>query len=411
MEAQDIRKSVELVEKGIEAIRRGEMVILTDDEDRENEGDLVMAAQKVTPQAVNFMATHARGLICLTLTEARARRLQLPLMVQDNGSQFQTAFTVTIEAKRGVSTGISAADRAVTIQAAVSPKAKASDLVRPGHVFPLVARDGGVLVRTGQTEGSADLARLAGFEPAGVICEIMNADGTMARRADLIRFARRHQMVLLSVTDLIRYRLESERLVRQVEKVKMPIAGLGEFSALRYRCLADQREHVAFVKGTVNDHSPVLVRMHVCCPMGDANLFSGCQCGPFLRKGLERIASEERGVLVYLNHGAFLQLGCIHSVKQKVDAGQESLREVGIGAQILRDLGISAIRLMTDHPPKTVGMQAYGLSVVEAIPMSAPITTKKRVPGRKQDLEPNSVMPESVARVQQSRTEKNAKNH
>ncbi len=412
MDAQDIRKSVELVEKAIEAIRRGEMVILTDDEDRENEGDLVMAAQKVTPQGINFMATHARGLICLTVTEARARKLQLPLMVQDNGSQFQTAFTVTIEAKRGVSTGISAADRAVTIQTAVHPKARASDLVRPGHVFPLVARDGGVLVRTGQTEGSVDLARLAGFEPAGVICEIMNADGTMARRDDLICFARHHQMVLLSVTDLIRYRLESERLVRQIEKVKMPIAGLGEFSAVRYHCIADQREHVAFVKGRVDDYSPVLVRMHVCCPMGDANLFSGCQCGPFLRKGLERIASEGRGVLVYLNHGACFQLGCVHSLKQKVGAGQESLREVGVGAQILRDLGISSIRLMTDHPPKTVGMQAYGLSVVEAIPMNASTETEKRMPaGQEQVSESNPVEPDSIVDVQQSRTEKNAKNY
>ncbi len=375
--AEETRHSVALVQKAIAAIRAGQMVILTDDEDRENEGDLVLAASKVTPQAINFMATHARGLICLTMTEERARRLQLPLMVQDNGSQFKTAFTVSIEAARGVSTGISAKDRATTVKVAVANNAKAEDLVRPGHVFPLVAREGGVLVRTGQTEGSVDLARLAGLTPAGVICEIMNPDGTMARRPDLVRFARKHGLVLLSVADLIRYRLEREHLVERVEEAVLPIDSLGEFKAIRYRCLTDRREHVALVCGEVRGKDPVPVRMHSACLMGDTLGYAGCDCGPQLRDSLKLIARAGRGVLVYLQKGGLTRLSCTHSVAD--ESGPEvRLREFGVGAQILRDLGVEQLQLLTNNPKKIVGVQGYGLTVVGRLPIEVPSTPENR---------------------------------
>jgi 3,4-dihydroxy 2-butanone 4-phosphate synthase/GTP cyclohydrolase II len=376
-QVDETNKSIALVEKAIAAIRAGQMVILTDDEDRENEGDLVLAAEKTTPEAINFMATWARGLICLTMTEERARRLNLPLMVQDNHSQFKTAFTVSIEAARGVSTGISASDRATTIKVAVDPQARPEDLVRPGHVFPLVARDGGVLVRTGQTEGSVDLARLAGLTPAGVICEIMNPDGTMARRPDLERFARKHKMVLLSVADLIRYRLEREQLVQRAEQVELPFAGVGEFTVARYVSAIDQRQHVALVRGDLAGPEPVLVRMHSACPMGDSLGFAGCDCCPQLRRSLERIAQEGRGVLVYLQKAATPRLGCSQTMKEE-DGAEVRLREFGVGAQILRDLGIERIRLLTNNPKKIVGVQGYGLSVVERVPIEVESTPENR---------------------------------
>lgn len=366
-EQAQARKSIELVEKALAAIRAGKMVILTDDEDRENEGDLVLAAEKVTPEAINFMATHARGLICLTLTQEKARRLNLPLMVQDNLTPFQTAFTVSIEAAKGVSTGISARDRAVTIRAAVHPNAKPTDLVRPGHVFPLIARDGGVLVRTGQTEGSVDLARLAGLNPSGVICEIMNPDGTMARRPDLVKFARKHGLVLLSVADIIRYRLEREQLVERVEEAELAIAGLGTVTAIRYRSQVDRREHVALVKGTLDSAKPTLVRMHTSCLMGDAIGFAGCDCGRLWRKSLERVGEEGTGVLVYLNRTSAARLGCTHKMKEEVPGTEVRLREFGVGAQILRDLGLRELRLLTNSPKKIIGVQGYGLSVVERV--------------------------------------------
>jgi 3,4-dihydroxy 2-butanone 4-phosphate synthase/GTP cyclohydrolase II len=398
----EIERSVARVEKAIAAIRAGAMVILTDDEDRENEGDLVLAAAKVTPAAINFMATFGRGLICLTLTEERACRLRLPLMVQENGSQFQTAFTVSVEAARGVSTGISARDRALTIRAAVAPRAKASDLVRPGHVFPLVARSGGVLVRTGQTEGSVDLARLAGLEPAGVICEIMNPDGSMARRADLVRFARRHKLVLLSVADLIRYRLESEHLVRRVEEARLPVEGLGEFVAVRYESAVDSRQHVALLKGEVSGSAPVLVRMHSACPLGDAGLFSGCDCGAQLRRSLEQIARHGRGVVVYLQKGTPRRLGCVHSMEEE-RAREVRLRELGVGAQILRDLGVSRIRLLTNNPKKIVGVQGYGLSVVERVPVEVESTPENRAYLRRKRAAGHLLAPERAARRARSR--------
>jgi 3,4-dihydroxy 2-butanone 4-phosphate synthase/GTP cyclohydrolase II len=377
-EEYEISRSIGRVERALSAIRAGRLVILTDDEDRENEGDLVLAAEKVTPQAINFMATHGRGLICLTLTEERARRLRLPMMVQQNPSQFGTAFTVSVEAARGVTTGISARDRAVTIRTAVKPGAKPSDLARPGHVFPLVAREGGVLVRTGQTEGSVDLARLAGLEPAGVLCEIMNRDGSMARRSELERFGRRHRLVLLSVADLIRFRLEREQLVERVESAEVPVTGLGTFVAVRYLSAIDRREHLALVRGNLGGGEPVLVRMHSACPMGDALLYGGCDCGAQLRRSLELIARRGRGVLVYLQPSMPQRLGCTHSSKGKQAGDESRLRGLGIGAQILRDLGLQRIRLLTNNPKKIICLQGYGLSVVDRVPIEVESTPENR---------------------------------
>jgi 3,4-dihydroxy 2-butanone 4-phosphate synthase/GTP cyclohydrolase II len=369
------KDSIKLVEKALGEIRKGRMVILTDDEDRENEGDLVMAAEKVTPQAINFMATYARGLICLSLTEERLKKLNLPLMVQDNTSTYETAFTISIEAARGVSTGISAADRAKTIKTAVAANAKPADLVRPGHVFPLRARNGGVLVRTGQTEGSVDLARMAGLFPAGVICEIMNPDGTMARRPDLERFARKHKLTLLSVADLIRYRLQRETLVKRVAQSSFERAGMGEFTAYAYASDVDPAVHVAMVKGDVTGTAPVLTRVHRACLAGDLLGSSSCDCGSQLDQAFRRISEEGRGVVVYLQkeQRAKARLQCTHSapddaVPEQKDATR--LREFGVGAQILKDLGLSRLRLLTNNPKKIVGLQSYQLEVVEQIPLT-----------------------------------------
>jgi 3,4-dihydroxy 2-butanone 4-phosphate synthase/GTP cyclohydrolase II len=365
-----------LVEKALAEIRKGRMVILTDDEDRENEGDLVMAAEKATPEAINFMATHGRGLICLSLTEERLRRLNLPLMVQDNTSPFQTAFTVSIEAARGVTTGISAADRARTIQAAVAPNAKPGDLVRPGHIFPLRAREGGVLVRTGQTEGSVDLARMAGLSPSGVICEIMNADGTMARRPDLVKFARKHKLVLLSVADIIRYRLERERLVKRIGTSTLERRGSGSFQAYTYGSEVDSAVHVALVKGDVRGKEPVLTRVHRGCLVGDLLGSSQCECGSQLEQAIQQIQAAGRGVIIYLQKDvpAKARLQCTHTSNEELVKGkpdQTRLREFGVGAQILKDLGLSRLRLLTNNPKKIVGLESYSLEVVEQIPLSS----------------------------------------
>jgi len=366
-----------LVEGALEEIRQGRLVILTDDEDRENEGDLVMAAEKVTPEAINFMATHARGLICLSLTEERLRQLNLPLMVQDNTSPYQTAFTVSIEAARGVTTGISAADRATTIKAAVAPRARPSDLSRPGHIFPLRAREGGVLVRTGQTEGSVDLARMAGLFPAGVICEVMNKDGTMARRPDLLRFARKHRLRLLSVADIIRYRLERERLVRRAATKVVERVGQGAFTAISYVSGVDPAVHLAFVKGDLSGRQPVLTRVHRACMMGDILGSASCDCGSQLAQAFERIHQEGRGVLVYLQkeRSPAGRLECTHiPSNEEMVPGQKDatrLREFGVGAQILKDLGLSRLRLLTNNPKKIVGLESYNLEVVEQLPLSS----------------------------------------
>jgi len=364
--------SVGLVKQALSEIRKGRMVILTDDEDRENEGDLVMAAEKVTPEAINFMATHARGLICLSLTEDRIRQLNLPLMVHDNTSPYQTAFTVSIEAAKGVTTGISARDRAVTVKAAVAPNAKPGDLSRPGHIFPLRARDGGVLVRTGQTEGSVDLARLAGLDPSGVICEVMKADGTMARRPELEKFARKHKLVMLSVADIIRYRLEHERLIRRLSERKMTRPSGKEYRAYAFGSDVDSLVHVALVHGTPGARAPVLTRVHRGCVAGDVLGDTGCDCGRQLQSAFDHIEQAGQGVLVYLQkHMAPGQrLACTHTPNEEVVQGaqdQTRLREFGVGAQILKDLGLSRLRLLTDNPKKIVGLESYALEVVEQV--------------------------------------------
>ncbi len=370
------------IERALSALRRGEMIILVDDEDRENEGDLCVAAEKVTPEAVNFMARHGRGLICLAMTEARIRKLRLPMMVQENTSPFGTAFTVSIEAARGVTTGISARDRATTILAAVAPSAKPSDLVQPGHVFPLRARPGGVLVRAGQTEGSVDLARLAGLFPAAVICEVMKADGTMARLPDLRRFAAKWGLAIVSVADLIRFRLEKERLVRPVASASLPIAGAGDFRAICYESEGDGRCHYALVAGKPSADRPVLVRMHAACPTGDVFGSALCDCGAQLRLALERIGAEGEGILVYVQKAPAAvpaRLSCSHLPEVRAGgAGPATLREYGVGAQILRDLGARKLRLLTNNPRKIVGLTAFGLEVVERVPLQAGATRENR---------------------------------
>lgn len=362
----------ERVERAIAEIRAGKMVILVDDEDRENEGDLCMAAELVTPEAINFMAKEARGLICLTLEEERIRQLNLPMMVSDNQSPFETAFTVSIEAAEGVTTGISAYDRAHTIRTAVAKDARPEDLVRPGHVFPLRARKGGVLVRTGQTEGSVDLARLAGLEPAGVICEIMNDDGTMARMPDLEKFAEKHGLAIVSVAELIRYRLEKERLVQRIAEEEVQLEG-GVYRGIAYRMEGDPGTHLAFVMGEVDTEEPVLVRVQAMCTMGDVFGSTACGCGRSLRRSLELISAEGRGAVVYLQKENGLPLRCSRMREPDESRGSTGpFRDYGLGAQILNDLGIRRLRVLTSNPKKLVGLEGYGLEVVEqvAIPVA-----------------------------------------
>ncbi len=382
--------SIDRVVRALADIRKGKMVILTDDEDRENEGDLVIAATKCTPQAINFMALHARGLICLSLTEDRLRQLNLPLMVQDNTSPYQTAFTVSIEAARGVTTGISAADRSRTVLAAVAPNAKPADLTRPGHIFPLRAREGGVLVRTGQTEGSVDLARMAGLFPAAVICEVLNPDGTMARRPQLLKFAKKHGLTLCSVADIIRYRLEHERLVKRVAVSKLERPGFGEFSAIAYASDVDSEVHVALVKGSLEGSAPMLTRVHRACLVGDLLGSATCDCGEQLQQAFKKISEAGRGVIIYLQKGSKPRhkLACTHVSNEEVVPGQQEqmrLREFGVGAQILKDLGLSRLRLLTDNPKKIVGLESYNLQITEQVPLMgqrAPLRLAARRPRR-----------------------------
>ncbi|MFH0903221.1 MAG: 3,4-dihydroxy-2-butanone-4-phosphate synthase [Pseudomonadota bacterium] len=377
---------IDRVLRAIDEIRQGRLVILVDDEDRENEGDLCMAAELVTPEAISFMACQGRGLICLTLTEERVRQLGLPMMVQENRSSLGTAFTISVEARRGVTTGISAHDRAVTIKAAVAKDATSEELVSPGHVFPLKARTGGVLVRTGQTEGSVDLAKLAGLEPAGVICEIMRDDGNMARMPDLEEFGAKHGLMILSVADLVEYRLQAERLVRRVSSGKLRPEMLGgsvELQAHVFVAEADGSEFLALVCGDVESaaarNEPVLVRVQSSCPIGDVFASRSCDCEWQLRQALRVIAAEGRGVFLYAcprprtSLLASFEEHVLH-LGRRHDPSRPALREFGLGAQVLASLGIRQIRLLSNNPKKIAGIAGFGIEVVERVPIEATAT-------------------------------------
>jgi 3,4-dihydroxy 2-butanone 4-phosphate synthase / GTP cyclohydrolase II len=387
------------IEDAIAAIRAGRMVIVVDDEDRENEGDLTIAAEKITPEAINFMARYGRGLICLSMTPERLDELEIPLMVAQNSSRFDTAFCVSIEA-RGTSTGISAADRAATVLAAIDPATKASDLIRPGHMFPLRARPGGVLVRTGQTEAAVDLARIAGLYPAGVICEIMNEDGTMARVPELSRFAKKHNVLMITVADLIKYRIRTESLVKRMATAKLP-TDHGEFTVHVFEDQISKLEHTALVAGDIDDGRDVLVRVHSSCLTGDVFHSARCDCGAQLHTALARIAAEGRGVLLYLDQeGRGIGLANKIRAYELQDEGFDTVeanerlgfkadqRDYGVGVQILRELGIRSMRLLSNNPRKLVGIEGYGLSVSEWLPLEIPASehTRRYLKAKKEKL-------------------------
>ena len=391
--AKGARKSnspVARIEDALAAFRAGQMIIVVDDEDRENEGDLTIAAEKITPEAINFMAKYGRGLVCLSMTPERLDELEVPLMVAQNTSRFETAFCIPVEAKGRTTTGISAADRAATVLTAIDPATKPHDLLRPGHMFPLRARSGGVMERAGQTEAAVDLARIAGLYPAGVICEIMNEDGTMARMPELVKFAKKHGLLIITIADLIKYRIATESLVKKVATAKLPTA-FGDFKMHVFVNQLDKKEHVALVKGDISSGKDVLVRVHSSCLTGDVLHSVRCDCGEQLDAAMKLIADEGRGILLYLNQeGRGIGLANKIRAYELQDEGFDTVeanerlgfkadqRDYGMGVQMLRELGVKSMRLLSNNPRKLVGIEGYGLSVSEWLPLEMPASDSTR---------------------------------